>query len=145
MTVAAYESGLVAEPSPLYAHIEFCANAETLWRKIESHWDWLGVKADGTLVVGYPKLGGRMIVGGVVQAFEANATEGEYVVEATAPNSAGWSGHHFDTAEAAREEYRSRLEDTDPSDRPTLRRVRLKIGGEIVDEEYLVRTFKTYR
>jgi hypothetical protein len=29
--------------SPVYKHIEFVRNAETLWAKIESHWHWLGV------------------------------------------------------------------------------------------------------
>jgi hypothetical protein len=43
---------------PIYKHIEFCRNPETLWRKIESHWDWLGVDPKEQFVVGYPKRGG---------------------------------------------------------------------------------------
>ena len=135
------------EPSPLYAHIEFCSDAETLWRKIESHWDWLGVKPDGTFVVGSPKLGGRLSGSGVHQVTrdKDKDIEGKYVVETTVPNSLGWSGHHYATAEAAQDEYHHRLEDPAPDDRPALRRVRLKIDGEIVDEEFLVWQFKTYR
>src|SRR5919202_6870004 len=43
---------------PLYQHIEFCRNAETLWHKLQSgHWDWLGVHPNGQLILGSPRLG----------------------------------------------------------------------------------------
>jgi hypothetical protein len=44
---------------PRYKHIEFCTNAETVWRKLqEGRWDWLGVKPDGPFVLGSPPAGG---------------------------------------------------------------------------------------
>jgi hypothetical protein len=43
---------------PVYNHIEFCRNAETLWGKLkEGRWDWLGVHPDGKYVLGSPRRG----------------------------------------------------------------------------------------
>lgn len=44
--------------TPIYHHIEFVRAPERLWGQIESKWDWLGIKPDGTFVVGYPKRSG---------------------------------------------------------------------------------------
>lgn len=133
--------------SPIYQHIEFCSDSATLWRKIESKWDWLGVKPDGTFVVGYPKRsGGSSLTVKGAQAVADNATIGEHGVRVRVPNSGGSNQHWFPTAARAREHYEGVISETIKTDAPgLLMRVDLIELGEVIEDEFIVRRESTYR
>jgi hypothetical protein len=66
---------------PLYRHIDFCRNAETLWHKLQSdHWDWLGRKPDGQFVLGSPRLSGRIIPSVSLKVNRRDVKEGQHGV-----------------------------------------------------------------
>ena len=136
----------MSERGPLYQYIEFCRNAETLWRKLESgHWDWLGRKPDGQFVLGRPRreVGSQVGVPSV-HSVEVGAQEGQHGVRIYA-----WSGQPgtrpgsawFVTAARARatfEEQVRRLED--PKQNPILGKVVLIEHGQVTDERFMVQT-----
>jgi hypothetical protein len=102
--------------TPIYKHIEFVPDPERLWGKIESKWDWLGVKPDGTFMVGYPKRVGESglnVKGATVIADDASV--GDHGVRIRVPNSGGSNDTWFPTAARARSTTR------DLSAKPTRR------------------------
>jgi hypothetical protein len=107
----------VAESGPLYQYIEFCRDAETLWRKLQSgHWDWLGRKPDGQFVLGRPRRK-RAIVSWSPSVFRSTAAEeGKHGIKIY-----GWNGlpkappsnEWFEKAAQARAGFGERVADLD--------------------------------
>ena len=132
---------------PLYQYIEFCRNAETLWRKLQSgKWDWLGRKPDGQFVLGRPSRARNGLLAlplGVVRT-DPSAIEGQNGVKVyrwlgstNSPASAQW----FTSAEEARTEFEKeveRLHSTEQS--PILARVVLMERGQATDERFIAQT-----
>jgi hypothetical protein len=133
--------------TPIYQHIEFVSAPDRLWGKVESKWDWLGIKPDGTFVVGYPKRsGGPGISVEGATAVSDNATIGEHGVRVRVPNSGGSNKHWFPTAASAREHYEGVISETINADAPgLLMRVDLIEFGEVIEHEFIVRRKSTYR
>lgn len=133
--------------TPIYKHIEFVDNPERLWGKIESNWDWLGIKPDGTFVVGTPKRSGSSgptVKGAHVVA--DNAPIGEHGVRVRVPNRGGSNKHWFPTAARAREHYEGVISETIKTDVPgLLMRVELIELGDVIEQSVIVRRESTYR
>lgn len=127
-----------------YAAIEFCANAETAWAKIESRkYDWLGMKRS-TFVFGRPPAS-RAIGGSGAMTIGTPGADGtpastNHVIEIRVPGGVGPTRHLHATAEAARADYRetiARLAEPDGSS--GLFRVRLVTNAITEDEQLVVR------
>jgi hypothetical protein len=115
--------------SPIYKHIEFVRNAETLWRKIESHWGWLGVHPEEKFVVGYPKrVPGRPAPGAT--AIADGAEPGEHGVQIWVPLSSNPNLHWFPTEQQAEEHFRGVLSELTDDEGPMIMRGRADQGGE---------------
>jgi hypothetical protein len=132
---------------PLYEYIEFCSNAETLWRKLdEGRWDWLGVHPRGQFVLGRPtraRNGLQVSPLGVIRS-DPGATERRNGVKSyrwlgwpKSPPDALW----FTSAEEARTEFEKELERLDnPEQSPILARVVLIENGYPTDERFIAQT-----
>jgi hypothetical protein len=109
--------------------------------------EWLGVKPDGTFVVGYPKrsAGSGVSVKGA-HAVADDATIGEHGVRVRVPNSGGSNQHSFPTAARAREHYEGVIGQYVETDLPGLLiRVDLIERGKVIDQKFIVRRESTYR
>jgi hypothetical protein len=136
----------VAQSEPLYKHIEFVRNAETLWRKIESKWDWLGVHRKGQFVVGYPKLRGRLTGSASGEVIRPGADSGIHGIRQYVPLGAGPSGEWFATPEQARARFDEIVHyQRDEREGPHLVRVELVESGRVSQEEFVVVNPPTYR
>jgi hypothetical protein len=135
----------VTECGPLYRYIEFCRNAETLWRKLESgRWDWLGRKPDGQFVLGRPRRWQDSTVGVLTghPSAERGAKAGQHGVRVYA-----WSGqpktvpnneHWFTTPEKARERFEIYVRTfKNPKRGPVLARVVLPEHGQVAEEHFI--------
>lgn len=130
---------------PLYEHIEFCRNAETLWHKLESGlWDWLGRKPDGQFVFGRPRLARSMGVASPTVYKGAAAKEGKHGIRIYAwsslpnmPPSATWC----ESAAQARTEFQERVAYlAHPERAPIPARVDLIENGYPIDERFIAQT-----
>lgn len=87
--------------APLYRVIEFCSNAETLWKKLDSgHWDWLGVNTRRDYVVGRPARNRQR--SSALTLVNAGAVPGEHGVRVRAPLSRSAPTWYATAAEAIR-------------------------------------------
>jgi len=93
-----------ATQRPLYRKIEFCRDPETLWRKIESWWDWLGVYPDGQFVVGYPKRKAHLEIDRP-GPIKWPGADGQYRVRVKVPLVAGWYEYWLPTQAEATDKY----------------------------------------
>jgi hypothetical protein len=141
--------------TPVYRHLEFVRNAETLWAKIETHWDWLAVKPDGQFVVGYPKRepaqqepdarGNPPSSGGIMAP---GATEGEHGVEVRVPGGNDPPPFWLASEDAARKKFREIVElqsGGGVSGLPIILRVHRIEQRKVVEEEFVVCDKTTYR
>lgn len=130
---------------PLYEHIEFCRNAETLWHKLHSgHWDWLGRKPDGQFVLGKPSRR-RVRVSASPSVLRGQAAiAGQHGIRIY-----GWNGipktspsnEWFESAAQAREGFRELLAGLNRTDKaPILARVVLVENGHPTDERFIAQT-----
>ncbi len=129
---------------PIYQHIEFCSDPETLWGKIQSGiWDWLGVKADGrTFVLGRPKRTGGS---GFEAALTVGAPEGQHGVRVHAPLGPSPSARWVKTEQEAKEEFVRQVESLKAeAEGPVLFKVDRVALGEVVEEEFVVLRPPTY-
>jgi hypothetical protein len=130
---------------PLYRHIEFCRNAETLWGKLQSGtWDWLGVHPDGKFVLGSPAANKGFQIRAAATVVQLPAEEGEHGVVTHTPHglaSAIWCP----TEEAAKHEFQRLRDLEEAGEGPRLLRLRRVEGGRTVEEDYVVRNPSTYR
>jgi hypothetical protein len=88
--------------TPMYQTVSFCRDEQTLWRKVETHWDFLGVKPDGQFVVGYPRHGEGFTMRAAATVVKAGATKGQHGVRIYVPRGPGPSADWYATAEQAR-------------------------------------------
>jgi hypothetical protein len=136
----------VAQSEPLYEHIEFVRNAESLWGKIESKWDWLGVHRNGQFVVGYPKLGGRMLGSVSSEVIGSGADPNVHGVRLYVPLSSHPSREWFTTPEEARARFEEIVRyQRDEREGPHLVRVELVESGRVSQEQFVVVNPPTYR
>jgi hypothetical protein len=136
----------VAQSEPVYKHIEFCRNAETLWRKIESKWDWLGVHRNGQFVVGYPKLRGRQLGSLSTEVTRPGADPGAHGVRLYVPLGSHPSREWFATPEEARARFEEIVHhQRDEREGPHLVRLELVESGRVSHEEFVVVNPPTYR
>ena len=136
--------------APLYDKIEFCRDPETLWCKIESKWDWLGVKPDGQFVLGYPRRKPHVEVPhGAYGAIRApGVTEGRHVVRVRRPLVAEWSLYWLDSKEAAEAKFHEIVDIQargGSAGRPTLLRVQRVEHDQVVADELVLSRVPTYR
>ena len=139
-----------ATEAPLYDKIEFCRDAETLWRKIESKWDWLGVKPDGQFVLGYPRRKPHLEVPhGAYGAIRVpGVTEGRHVVRVRRPLVAEWNLYWLDSKEAAEAKFHEIVgiqARGGSAGRPTLLRVQRVEHDQVVADELVLSRVPTYR
>jgi hypothetical protein len=127
-----------------YKRLEFCRDAETLWRKIETQWDFLGVKPDGQFVVGYPRRKQGFTLRGAATVLRDGAEEGKFGVRLFMPREPGPSCDWYATPEQARAAYRETVEREEKLDAPGLVRVELVEDGKPADEKLIVRRLPTY-
>jgi hypothetical protein len=128
----------------MYQHVEFCSDPGTLWRKVESKWDWLGVKPDGTYVVGYPRRG-RMGGGGALCVTEENAEKGQHGVRTSVPLAVRAGERWYATKEKATDEFACMVAREHSVDGPGLIRIQLVLDGSVAREEFVARRHSTYR
>jgi hypothetical protein len=137
---------LAMSATPVYQNLEFCRDEQTLWRKIESKWDWLGVKPDGTYVVGYPRRR-EVLSGGLVESHvRPGARPGEHGVIVSTPLSAPTSETWLPNPDEAREAFTATVSrEQDEVNGPGLIRVLLVVDGVVQAEEFIARRHSTYR
>ncbi len=125
---------------PLYAHIEFCRNAETLWNKLQSgNWDWLGVHPSGNFVLGRPPVGGRMVASVSLQTIKPGVKEGEHGVryqEWTGTPGLEPASEWFSNAGEAKARYEQLLERY-RNQTPILAQIQLIEKKWVADEEFI--------
>jgi hypothetical protein len=129
----------------MYGNIEFVSDPETLWRKIESKWDWLGVKPDGTFVVGYPRRRGGLTGGGDLSVIGPDAREGDHGVRVRQPRGTSGGASWYPTEADAQAEFRKTVERERAIDAPGLVRIQRIENEAVVEEEFVVRKPTTYR
>jgi hypothetical protein len=130
---------------PLYEHIEFCRNAETLWHKLQSgHWDWLGRKPDGPFVLGRPKRPRSIVSGSATVLRSEKAVEGKHGFKVFGWNGlpkASPSNEWFEDAAKARKAFKEEIARLDrPEQAPILARVVLVENGYPTDERFIAQT-----
>ena len=135
----------MAEGGPLYRHIEFCRNPETLWHKLQSgHWDWLGRKPDGQFVLGRPRRSGSMIGSLSIQVERRDAKEGQHGVRWLEWNGATNVEPHTDWLAdevQAKERFKELVAHYEKPERtPVLVKVWRVENREVVDERFIART-----
>jgi hypothetical protein len=138
-----------ATHAPLYDKIEFCRDPETLWRKVESRWDWLGIKPDGQFVLGYPRRKPHLEAPhGAYGAIRApGVTEGRHVVRVRRPNVAEWSIYWLGSEAAAKAKFGRIVvaqSGKTPTARPTLLRVQRLEQNEVIEDELVLSRVATY-
>jgi hypothetical protein len=127
-----------------YRKLEFCRNAETLWRKVETNWDLLGVKPDGQFVVGYPRRSEGFTMRAAPTVVKAGAKEGEHGVRLYMPREPGPSTDWYATPEQARAAYREAVEREQNLDAPGIVRVELVENSQPVARELITRRLPNY-
>lgn len=127
-----------------YRKLEFCRNAETLWRKVETNWDLLGVKPDGQFVVGYPRRSEGFTMRAAPTVVKAGAVEGQHGTRIYMPREPGPAKEWFATPEQARAAYEATIEHERKLDAPGIVRVELILNGSPVAEDLIVRRMPTY-
>jgi hypothetical protein len=130
----------------LYAVVEFCSSAETLYGKIESgHWDWLGVAEKGrkkTFILGRPSRARRGFDarggGGPVAAGAESGRHGVEVREPhptfKAPGTSWWA-----TPEDAEIDYERQIKRLREGPGSAVYKVGLVLDGVTVRTEIVVR------
>lgn len=130
---------------PVYRHIEFCRDAETLWGKMrEGRWDWLGVHPKGQFVLGSP-CAARLTDHVALTLTRGGASEGEHGVrvdtEPNGPSSFDW----LPTEAAAVAAYGAKVAEYRAHDGPVVARIRRVEHNRTVDQEFVVSRPPTYR
>jgi hypothetical protein len=130
---------------PVYRHIEFCRDVETLWGKMrEGRWDWLGVHPKGQFVLGSPRRGG---LGGHVSGrrLRPGAVQGEHGVRVFGTPGKSGSEDWLPTEAEAKREFAADIARLRAQNGPVLARVQRIEGGEVVEDEFIVTRPPTYR
>jgi hypothetical protein len=133
---------------PLYDKIEFCCDPETLWAKIESRWDWLGVHPQGQFIVGYPKREAMPEQPRPYGPIYAPGANGDHNVRCRPPIVKEWQDMWpltEDDAKAKFEQIVRVQEGYAEARRPVLLRVQRLRHGEIADERLIATRPATYR
>ena len=127
---------------PLYEHIEFCRNAETLWHKLQSgRWDWLGVHPRGQFVLGTPARNEPQVFAPGIQSTDPGADSGQNGIKfyiwlgyPGSPPGAYW----FASPKEARSGFEKKVADLDrPEQAPILARVIHLENGYPTDEKFI--------
>lgn len=124
----------------LYATIEYCPDAETLWRRVESgHWDWLGVvKRDGRpmYVLGAPSIARSPgTVSTLIARARGTRERGRVVVQTPNGSRSESSYATLADAQAGFGRQLARLASSDAN--AGLYRIRLLLDGQLVDEQFV--------
>jgi hypothetical protein len=127
-----------------YRQITFCRNPETLWRKVESEWDLLGVHPEGQFVLGYPRRSEGATVRAAPTVIKSGATEGQHGTRMYLPRHPRPAKEWFATPEQARAAYHETIEHERKLDAPGLVRVELVLNGQAVESELVVRRVSNY-
>ena len=129
----------------MYERIEFVRNAESLWGKIESKWDWLGVHPDKQFVVGYPRRreGIKLTASGTV--VKKGATEGEHGVRVRVPRTDHPAGTDWYASEQqAKAAYGQTVERERKASGPGIVKVERVEQRKVVEREFVVRRPSSY-
>jgi hypothetical protein len=135
----------MTDGGPLYRHIEFCRNTETLWHKLQSgHWDWLGVHPRGQFVLGSPRLSGRVTASISLKVNRGDAEEGQHEVRWLEWSGATNVEPNTDWL-ADEQKAKGRFEELvahyeNPERSPVLAKVWRVENREIVDERFIAQT-----
>lgn len=127
----------------LYSVIESCTDPQTLWAKIDSgHWDWLGVedrKGKRKYVLGRPRLARLEGFAMGTKRDAGVADDSPYRVEVQVPGHAAVGGSVHGSREDAEAQYERTLTELTEPTGSALYRVALRMHGEVVRSEFVVR------
>ncbi len=129
----------LAPGQQLYAAIEYCNSDRALFAKIDSgRYDWLGVKPDGTYVLGSPPISrSRFTASGTLTRAGSSPDNrvGIFVPSIVAPSSSHWA-----SPDEAQTDFHATLERLAMEGEGSgIHRVVLVTNGSVTDERIVVR------
>jgi hypothetical protein len=128
----------------MYQRLSFCRNEQTLWRKVETDWDLLGVKPDGQFVVGSPRRDKHLMVEVPPIMVKPGATEGEHGVRILMPRAPRPKCVWYVTPEQARAAYRKTVEREQNLGVSGIVQVEHIEDGQLVAREFITRRLTNY-